>query len=161
MHFDNFVFVILIFYIFILPLYVCWDENLKLKEIIELLFFDFVFLLVRVFDLLLGSKNSQGEYEHRLSIVVLKNLSYGFFFEIIYILGPFFYMDETIDSITYGLFKIPRILYLFNMPTIVTQNLEYYCKSYTAFEIRKKQKWFDKIQFMIQTFNCFHLLACT
>ena len=105
-----------------------------------------MFLGQRVSDLFIGFKTKNGEYEPRVSMVIMKNLSYIVFLEMFYTFGPFFTHEKgDVDSLTYALFKLPRFIYLLNMSEVVHRNLEYYCKSWTIFEIKKKTKQFEII----------------
>ena len=92
-----------------------------------------MFMLARILDLFVGFKNKEGEYETRLSMVIMKNLSWVFFLEIIYTFGPFFWDLDHMDSMIMFMFKFPRFGYLFNLSHVVNETLDYYCESWTEF----------------------------
>ena len=151
---------LLIMYMFLVPLYVSYDSNIDHDHLQTLLFFDIMFMLAKFLDLFIGFRNKEGELEPRLSMVIMKNLNQDFFLEIIYTFGPFSFNIDNLDSLVYFFFKFPRFGYLFNLSNVVNQTLDYYCKSWTEFEIKNKIRQFNILQFVIQTSNCFHLLAC-
>ena len=126
-----------------------------------LLFFDIMFMTSRVMDLFIGFITKEGILEPRVSMVIMRNLSYDFCLELIYTFGPFFFDLNNLNSIIYFLFKFPRFNHLFTMAMKINKTIEYYCKSWTVFEIKRTVERFDIIQFMIQTCNCLHLLTCT
>lgn len=61
MYFDNIMFIMVLIYIFILPLYVCWVETIETHTFLKLMIFDLVFLFSEVLNLLLGYKKINGE----------------------------------------------------------------------------------------------------
>ena len=74
MHFNNAMLIVLILYVFQVPLFVSYDVILEREHLGTLLMFDFLFMLSRVLDLFVGFKNKDGENEPRLSMVIMKNL---------------------------------------------------------------------------------------
>lgn len=161
MQFNNFMLIILILYVFLVPLYVSYSQKLDSDHLKMLLLFDILFMLSRVSDLLIGFRAKDGELEPRVSMVIMKNLSSDFFLELIYTFGPFFFDLNDFNSIFYFLFKFPRFNHLFNMALVINRSIDHYCKSWNVFEIKIKVEQFDILQFIVQTCNCLHLLTCT
>ena len=123
--------------------------------------FDIMFFLSRVLDMFVGFKTKDGDYEPRVSMVVMKNLNSDFFMELIYTFGPFFFDLDNLNSIYYFFFKFPRFNHLFTMALKINHTIDYYCQSWTVFEVKRVIQKSEIIQFMIQTCNCLHLLTCT
>ena len=143
MHFNNGMLIVLILYVFLVPLYVSYDVILEKEHLTLLLLFDFLFMFSKITDLFIGFKNKDGENEPRLSMVIMKNLSYDFFYELFYTFGPFCFDIDKLNSIYYFLFKLPRFGYLFKLSMIINQTLDHYCKSWTVYEIKSKTQQFS------------------
>lgn len=161
MQFNNLMLIILILYVFLIPLYVSYSNKLDSDNLKMLLMFDIMFMVSRFSDLFIGFRTNKGEKEPRLYMVILKNLSSDFFLELIYTFGPFFFDLNNLNSLLYFLFKFPRFNHLFNMAQVINHSIMYYCKSWNVFEIKMKVNQFDILQFIVQTCNCLHLLTCT
>lgn len=140
MQWGNFLQVVTIIYVFLLPLFVSFDSILTPKALSYLLIFDTMFMADRFLDLFVGFNNSDGEYEPKLVLVVMKNFSSDFYFELIYTFGPFFFNLQELNSIYYFIFKIPRYNRLFEMGAAVQRYLEYYGRNWNVFEIKKVEK---------------------
>jgi len=85
-------------------------ENLEL-----LLVFDILFMLDRVFDLLVTFYKANGTMEANLADVIKYNISAKFFIEIFASFGPFLFDLEKLNSLIYALFKMPRYTRLFEI----------------------------------------------
>lgn len=114
MWWNNFTQIVFVTYIFLTPIYVAQDTKLNTDHIGLLLLFDIIFMMDRFFDLFVGFYGSNGE-EKRLSVVILQNISFKFFLEIVISFGPLFFGVAQMHSLHYALFKIPRYLRLFEM----------------------------------------------
>ena len=108
-----------------------------------LLIFDIMFMTSRVADLFIGFITKEGKLEPRVSMVLMKNLSYDFCMELIYTFGPFFFDLDYLNSIHYFLFKLPRFNHLFTMALKINKTIDHYYKSLTVFEIKKITARFD------------------
>ena len=161
MQWGNFLQVMTIIYVFILPLFVSFDRILGKSNLQLLLMFDIIFMSDRFADLFVGFINKEEEFEPKLIIVLFNNFSSSFYLELVWAFGPFFFNLNELNSINYFLFKIPRYNRLFEMGTAVNIYLDYYGKNWNVFEIQKVQKQSILIQFFIQTMNMIHLLTCT
>ena len=137
MHFNNLMLIVLILYVFLIPLFVSYSPFLDKDNLKLLLFFDIMFFLSRCLDLFIGFKTKEGEYEPRVSMVVMKNLGSDFYMELIYTFGPFFFDLDNFNSIYYFLFKFPRFNHLFTMALKINRTIDHYCKSWTVFEIKR------------------------
>ena len=131
--------IVLILYVFLVPLYVSYDVILEKEHLTTLLLFDFLFMFSKITDLFIGFR----ENEPRLSMVIMKNLSYDFFYELFYTFGPFCFDIDKLNSIYYFLFKLPRFGYLFKLSMIINQTLDHYCKSWTVYGIKSKTQQFS------------------
>ena len=163
MQFDNLMILILILYVFLIPLYVSYSSILERHHLGNLLFFDIMFMASKIVDLFIGYYTKEGPLEPRFPMVLMRNLtnSNDFLMEIVYTFGPFFFDLNNLNSIYYFLFKFPRFNNLFMMAMKINKTINYYGKSLTVFEIKNIVKRFDILQFFIQTCNILHLLTCT
>lgn len=137
MHFNNLMLIVLILYVFLIPLYVSYSQVLDKDHLKLLLMFDIMFFLSRVLDMFIGFKTKDGDYEPRVSMVVMKNLNSDFFMELIYTFGPFFFDLDNLNSIYYFFFKFPRFNHLFTMALKINHTIDYYCQSWTVFEVKR------------------------
>ena len=81
-----------------------------------LLAFDIIFMLDRFLDLFVGYYNPNGKLEHRLYAVVMTNMSFKLFLEILIGFGPIAVSNFVeLKSYWYSCFKIPRYSRLFEM----------------------------------------------
>ena len=82
---------------------------------IFLLFFDLVFIFDRFTDLFVEYVNKNGIPEPLLFKVIMQNLSYSIFLELILTIIPIIIMDEKneINTILYLIIKFPRIMMMF------------------------------------------------
>ena len=85
----------------------------------------------------MGFTNQEGEYEPKIIIVLFKNFSSEFYFELLWAFGPFYFDINELNSIYYFLFKIPRYNRLFEMGNAVNIYLDYYGKNWSVFQIQK------------------------
>jgi hypothetical protein len=90
MWWDNFVLVSTIIYLFQLPFYVCRTSPLSWEHFMALSYFDFMFIIDSFLNLLVGFYDKDGEYEPKIVVVIIKNLSYGTILELVYYLSPIF-----------------------------------------------------------------------
>ena len=65
-HWSNVLLVVLIIYIFLLPLYVSYSPILSNQNFKTLLMFDFCFLLDKIIHLFIGFTNDQGYFEPKI-----------------------------------------------------------------------------------------------
>ena len=152
---------LLILYVFLLPLNVSYSRKLNNQNLKYLLLFDIIFVINRFLDLFIGFIDKHGKYEKNVLNVIYKNFGSGFYMELIYAFGPLCAELEELDSSIYFIFKIPRFKMLFEISHTINKTLEYYCKHWTVFELKKKVHHFNILQFIIQTFNTLHILTCT
>ena len=97
-------------YALILPIYVSETNTLSSHKLSILLMFDACFMLDKIIELLIGVLNKDGKAEPNLRNVIMKNFSFGFWLEVIYIIGPLFY---DANALILFIFKIPRYNRLF------------------------------------------------
>ena len=142
MHFNNLMVIVLILYVFQVPLYVSYDAILEPRHLRILLLFDIMFMLSRFLDLLIGFRTKEGDWEPNISKVIMKNLSTDFFLEICWTFGPFCLDIDHLNSIYYFLFKFPRFNNLMNISNVINRTLEFYCKSWTDSEKKRKVNQF-------------------
>ena len=118
MWWNNFTVVFFVIYIVLTPVLISRNDMISKSDQAILLIFDVVFMLDRVLDLFVGFKKQDGSEETEIGTVVYLNLSPKFFTEVVIGFGPqIFLMSEggTINSLFYGLFKLPRYTRLFEM----------------------------------------------
>ena len=82
---------------------------------LHLLFFDLVFIFDRFTDLFVEYVNKNGIPEPLIFKVIMQNLSYSIFLELILTIIPIIIMDEKneINTILYLIIKFPRIMMMF------------------------------------------------
>ena len=161
MQWNNILLGLLILYVFLLPLNVSYSRQLNKQNLKNLLLFDIIFVINRSLDLLIGFVDKHGKYEKNVLNVIYKNFSSDFYLELIYAFGPLCFNLEEMDATIYFIFKFPRFNMLFGISHTINKTLEYYCKHWTVYELKKKVHHFNILQFVIQTFNTLHILTCT
>lgn len=115
MQWNNVTVLIFIIYMFMLPLFICFDQVITRDSMDLLIIFDIIFMIDRCADLFVGSYNQDGQEETRLLEVIRKNYEHKFLVEIIVSFGPFFLVPENLNSLHYMAFKIPRYSRLFEL----------------------------------------------
>lgn len=70
MQWNNFVVLMFILYMIILPLYICFDKVISVDNINSLIIFDILFVIDRSADLFVGSYKLDGQPETRLWAVL-------------------------------------------------------------------------------------------
>jgi len=91
----------------------------------------------RVLDLFVSFYNPNGLIEHRLHAVILNNISYNLFLEVLISLVPLFmHIKSPIHSFYYALIKLVRYGRLFEMDTTLSNILEIQARTKTVFEVK-------------------------
>lgn len=94
----------------------------------------------------LGFYQPDGFEEKRLINVILHNLDYKFYFELVISFGPLwlhsiFVEEHLFDrNIIYGSFKLTRYTRLFEMDGQIADILDYYRASKTEFEVKRLKR---------------------
>ena len=135
MQWGNFLLIITIWYVFLLPLFVSRERMLSKETLSSLLFFDVVFMMSPLINLFVGFYDKDGVFEPKVLAVVIHNWSSDFYYEIIYTFGPFLFDLDQLNSAIYFLFKFPRYNRLFEIDVVVTTYLDYYGQNLNVFEI--------------------------
>jgi hypothetical protein len=158
-HLTCFIFVI---WIFLAPILVSHHFYITHSDFIILLVFDTIFMLDRFLDLFVGHYNRNGKLEHRLYQVFVTNLSFKFFFEIFISVAPFYtHLQHSIKAYWYAIYKIFRYSRLFEMDAIINNYIESYAESNTVFELKKMERNFDILKFILSTCCNLHIMSCT
>jgi len=64
----------------------------------------------------------------------MRNFSFSFWLEIVYIVGPFVFLEGKIDGLKMFFFKFPRYNRLFERETAIKSFVDYYGEEWTVFE---------------------------
>ena len=130
----------------ILPIYVSETNTLNSHKLSILLMFDACFMLDKIIELFIGVLNSDGKAETKLRNVIMKNFSFGFWLEVIYIVGPLFFDTNALELF---LFKIPRFNRLFERDNAIQSFVDYYGAEWTVFEIQNIKSRLEILSFTL------------
>ena len=106
-------------YALVLPIQVAEKEKLGPNKFLLLMCFDFIFMIDKIIELFIGVIDKTGCPEKSVTNVIMKNFSSSFWLELLYIWGPFLFLDDLTDGLQIFLFKFPRFNRLFERDTAI------------------------------------------
>lgn len=166
MQWNNFTVLVFVSYMFILPLFICFDKVISKSDIGNLLIFDILFMIDRCADLFVGSFTLDGMEETSLWNVIQKNYENKFLLEILISFGPLLLDTSNMNSIIYALFKFPRYFRLFEIDSQIGDIMEYYEDTHNYDEKKSFKHTLTTLQFFTQTainlhfFTSMMILVC-
>jgi hypothetical protein len=122
---NDSVLLLFILYSILLPYICCLDINISNDDIDLLMTFDYIFVIDRVMDLLVGYINEMNKLEPSITKVIFKNLSLAFFIELFITFIPVFFVGSEMNSLIFFIVKSPRFLRLFEMEQQITEIMDY------------------------------------
>lgn len=160
MQWNNFIVLIFILYMFILPLYICFDKVITEQNINSLIIFDLLFMIDRSADLFVGSYKLDGQPETWLWAIIQKNYEHKFILEIIVSIGPFFLNTTDLNSLVYAAFKIPRYIRLFELDSQIQEIVEYLEGTRSYNERKSIERTLDVLKFFTSKTIILHFFTC-
>ena len=116
---NDVVLILFIIYSVLLPYICCQSLHVPTIDIDFLMIFDYIFVIDRFSDLLVGYINEENKLEPSITKVIFKNLSLALFIEIGITLIPFMFGEHfhggEWNAFLFFMIKSPRFLRLFEM----------------------------------------------